>query len=291
MRRTAFLSGVAVALLSGGVARAADEPSVPTAAFRSSSVSTVQKVSLSVSDIPLADALKKLADQAKVTILVEPGLANRVTVNLTGQTVERALSNLTGDAGPLWAKVEAVQKKDASLPSEPLFDLVRALQTLSARRMTFQLGDVKETVTLNRESYSTADLRSTVEASRAVGAGEKTTTLYVVAARTKPAAGASAEGTPADQAIAMQQRRFEVMQGMSPEERKRVLQQEYLFMLSLPVEARMQMALFQSEAFKSLPPELREQFMRSKMETGERLNPGGEPKKGAPSDKGVIVKP
>jgi hypothetical protein len=288
--RSAFMtSGIALGLVFAFAW--GESPSVPPVAPTVRLTSNSPAISLDVADKPLSEALKDLGERSKATIAVEPGLTHPVTAKIDGATLEQALSTLTKDHDALWARVEVVQNRNDALPDEPLFQMVRALNALSVKSMEFRLGDGKGTVTLRREEGASS--KNLSASSEALSAGEKSALLYVVARKSADGTEELAGENPGDQAIAMQQRRFELMQSMSPEERRRALQGEYYFMLSLPVEARMQMALDQNAAFQSLPPDVQKQFMESKQQTGERLKgefsggKGGNP----PVDKGAYPPP
>jgi hypothetical protein len=200
MRRGVVLPGIfLLALVEGVPVQAADNAAITPGSEKATVVLSRPFVTLDVSNQPLIEAVKTVGDQSHLTILVEPNITDRVTAKISSQTVERALSQLTGENGPIWARVELVMKKDEALPQDPLFNMVRAMNALSVRSMTCRIGERGDTLTLSRDA---------AKASSQQGAGdnEKRVTLYVVAARSQPDGGIPNEGDAADRAITMRRR-------------------------------------------------------------------------------------
>jgi len=69
-----------------------------------------RKVTLDVSDVPIKDVCDKLAEQAGVTIVLDPAAKGKVTVSLGESNLSEALDVLT--------KINKLSWKKSSLPSQ-----------------------------------------------------------------------------------------------------------------------------------------------------------------------------
>jgi hypothetical protein len=274
MKPPLFFIGAA-ALLTVAIPRAARAESSPASSLsRAVATASPKLVDLRANDLSMTDVAKDLASQAQATIWVEPGLSQKVNARLVQIPLEDALNRITGDQGPLWARLEIVQKKGASPPQDALFDMVRALNLLSSDRMTAQLSGGRGSVTLAKSGPAVS--------SPILASDEALMTVYVIASRVRAAPEPSKEGSgtslPAGEGVSrfgqLSQQRMDLMQSMSPGERRQAVQQEITSMLQLSPQARLQMMLDRRDAYRSLPDDIRTQLRQARRETWQQLGGG-----------------
>lgn len=240
------------------------------------------------SDQALEDVARDLGTQAKTTILVEPGIAQRVSASLPARPLEDALGVIVNDKDLVWGHVDLALPKDAPLPADSLFNMVRALSALGPARIAVRLAGSAEPVSLTHAGLPATPAGSADESRRSV---------YVIARRrVEAAAPASAlpasEGTAGsstsesvNRVTALSRQRYDLLQQLSPAERQQAIQQDLLYMMQLPPQARMQMLMDQRQAMQSLPPDVRQQLRQTMRDTwqqmgggrGRRLNGGAGP--------------
>jgi hypothetical protein len=269
------LSCMALVLSSAALSATSSNDALrPTVSFNAP---RIPRVTVNASNQSWDLFAKDLEAQSQTTILVEPGIRETVTGQFDQRPLDEVLTQLSGVQGPVWARVEITQKKDTPLPTDGLFDLVRALNALSSERMTVQLPDAKGPIAISKNATFT---------NAAVPQGSTLQTLYVIARRAKEVSAvrslnANGLSGPTTENVnrynELAQNRFSLMQQMSPEERQLSLQQDMQFMMNLPQQDRMQMMMDRRNAWRSMPDDVRQQFRQTMRQTWQQM--GGGPRR------------
>lgn len=267
MRRDIPMAAMAAfAAIAGSVSVPAQAQTTPepTVVLRNAAPGLV---TVTAANQPLDAVLKQAAAQSKTTIYVEPGINQAANATINRLPFETALTQLVGENGPYWAKVEIVQKRNAEVPQQALFNLVRAFHALPSDRMAVGLAGGAGTVTLSRGGAATPAPVLAEDQQRVIA--------YVVANRTVavPAAGRTGDEV-VDRFSQTNQQRQELMQQMSPEQRAKAVQQELMYLMQLPREARQQMVEDRRNAWRSMPDEMRQQLRDTMRDTFQGMGGG-----------------
>jgi hypothetical protein len=223
-------------------------------------------VTLQATDTPLAEVIKDLASQSKMTLWVEPGVQTKVTSTFNKQPLEGVLNSLTESNNLVWAKVAILQPENAKLDPAPLFELVRAFRAVPSKEMTVTLDQGAGTVLVSRGGINAGP-------TTAAPAGQQRIIGYALAKKSSGGGlpeGVSTEGTLGTYNATTQQR-MELLQQMAPADRQKAMQDELLMQLNMSPEARMQMMMDRRAAWQNMPQDLRQQLRDSMRQTRQQM--------------------
>lgn len=98
-------------------------------------------VSVTATETPLRDVARSLSEQSGRRILIGPDATGRLTMNVTGVSLDAALSVIARVSNNRWSRVSVPADRASALTAAQALALVKAADTLASSAVSVQSGE------------------------------------------------------------------------------------------------------------------------------------------------------